>query len=252
MEEKFAITILNPKTKKLETFDQRTGELIVKEGDGALTLHYTTELGDAIANLVREGYTLKKIAEIEGMPPLHYIYSWRSGHPDFAKKMKDARKDRATWFHDEAVEVLKESATIEKDEVAREKFRFDSFLKLAERGAPEEYGAKPAGAIGGGAMTIVINTGINREQVIEVTGDEDGKEMRTNTNGEDGRQQTDYDGAIPSGVIGVDGPRDERLGAEVTDASRTPDLAGTAKYSKQESSKQEEGEESIEEGQQEK
>lgn len=243
MEEKYAMTILDKNTGKLVTRDTRTGEIIAEEGSTTPQFLYSLEMADAICNLVREGHTYKEIAAMNGMPPLHLIYSWRNAHPDFAKRLKDCRRDRATWFHDEAVTVIKDAATIEKDEVAREKFRFDGLMRLAEVGDADTYGKKGANHQGVGPTTIVINTGINREQIIEVQHEQ----IPSEEFGEDGRQQTDYDGGIPTGIT----PEAEsRIGAEIDDGEgdegsdeREPSTAG--EESEEESSEEENEKESF-------
>jgi len=123
---------------------------------------------------VREGKTLNEISEIEGMPPLHLMYNWRRFHPDFKKNLEIARKDRAEYYHDKAVEVLKGADGASKEEVPGHKLQFDGFLKLAERGNPEAFNAKPQVLQQSAAPAmIVINTGINREPTtIEVNNEE--------------------------------------------------------------------------------
>lgn len=211
MEKKFTMTLLNKETGQLETRDIRTGEIVATNGVLESSFIYSVEIGEAICNLVREGYTYQKISQTQGMPPLHMIYNWRNHHPDFAKKLSEARRDRANYFHDQAVQVIEDSATLDKDEVAREKFRFDGFLKLAERGNPEEYGAKTGNSGSTGPTTIVINTGVNRQEVIEIKG-----ERNEETEGTDGRQSTDHDGGISEGARAIEAEY-RGIGAEIDD-----------------------------------
>lgn len=230
MKETEVMTLLNKKTGKLETFNIHTGELVAKEGENLPTHIYSVEIADAICNLVREGRTYEEVSSMEGMPALHLIFKWRSTHPDFAKRLKDARRDRATLHHDKAVEVLKDSDTMDKDDVPVAKFRFDSYLKLAERGSPEEYGQshKQAPGSGGAATMIVINTGISREPVTiegvvhetedsnrERTGSESGRtfEVRSEASGEQqetgsaGRSEEGKEAGSPSQE---ESPREEK------------------------------------------
>lgn len=174
MEEKNTMTLLNKQTKALETYNIHTGELVATSGQLVRSFVYSLEIAEAICNLIREGKTLNDIALIEGMPQLHTMYQWRRYHPDFRKHMSDAKKDRAEYFHDKAVEALRDSAGASKEEVPGAKLQFDGFIKLAERGNPEEYNAKPQMLQQSAAPAmIVINTGINREPTtIEVNNEE--------------------------------------------------------------------------------
>jgi len=214
MESKYAMTILDKKTGKLVTYDQRTGEMVAQEGTQASRFQYSVEIGDAIANMITEGHTLKEIAALSGMPELYLIYNWKRYHPDFSDKLDRAKKDRATWFHDEAVQVLKDSGTLDKEEVAREKFRFDGFMKLAERNAPDEFGQKSPAAGFQGATTIVINTGIARKEVIQVEGNNH-EQIPNEEFSEDGRRTLDRDGSVSVGDYVPEA--DIRIGAEIGD-----------------------------------
>jgi len=159
------MTLLNKSSGRLETFNIHTGELVVSDGELVSKLLYTTELSDAICHLIREGLTLEKICKFRNMPPLHSIYAWKKAHPDFAKNMKAARKDRASYHHDKAIDILEDNDKIEKEDVPGLKFQFDSYMKLAERGSPDEYAAQPKQLAVQTPATIIINTGINREPV---------------------------------------------------------------------------------------
>jgi len=167
------MTLLNKQTGELETRNIHTGELVVTEGDLTSSHIYSVEICDAICNLIREGYTYTSASKAPGMPPLYLIYQWLNRHPEFKKKAADARRDRATFFHDEAVRELGETA--DREDVPVGKFKFDGYMKLAEKGNPDEYGQKTA-ALGQMAPTmIVINTGINRDEPITVEGVYDGQ-----------------------------------------------------------------------------
>jgi len=165
MKAKETMTLLNKSTGTLETFNIHTGELVVRDGELISTQLYTVELADAICNLVREGLTYEKISSIKDMPPRHLIFAWRNTHPDFARNLKNARRDRATYFNDKAIAVLEDSGKIDREDVPEAKFKFDSYMRLAERGSPDEYAAQPKTAMVQTPATIIINTGINRQPV---------------------------------------------------------------------------------------
>lgn len=171
MKESETMTLLNKQTGKLETFNIHTGELVTTEGDNLPTLMYSIQMAEAICNLVREGKTYEQIAQEPGMPGMHLIYRWRNHYPEFAVKLKEARKDRATLHHDRAIAILEEAGTIEKEDVPREKFRFDGYMKLAERGSPDEFGPQTKVSHENAAPTVImINTGIDRDQPVTIEG----------------------------------------------------------------------------------
>lgn len=233
MKESEVTVILNKRTKKLETFNIHTGELVAQEGELAPTTAYSLELAQAICNMVREGKTFLAISRTAGMPKLHQIYAWRQRHPDFAESLKQARKDRATYFHDKAVDVLEESDTIDKDEVSREKFRFDSFMKLAERGSPDEYAQQTKVHNTGAAPTmIVINTGIDREDPVTIDMEYlDGEQESTNV----GRQ--------------LGGPRKvTRIGAEVEESAGEGIVEGESRAVEEEGNQEESSKKENQEG----
>lgn len=208
MEVKNTITLLNKQTKALETFDMFTGELVSSSTELVPSFIYTVEMAQAICNLVREGHTLQEIAAMEGMPKLHAIYGWRSGHPDFKKALVEAKKDRAEYFHDKAVAALQSAEGAAKEEVPAAKLQFDGWLKLAEKGNPEEYNPKPQMLQGGAAPAmIVINTGINREPTtVEVINEE---RLCTNRETENTTESVVKEAEIGSGEV------EESLGAEI-------------------------------------
>jgi len=163
-------SFLNQKTGRFETYHLHTGELLRVDGEllDKNVFAYTVELSDAIAGLVREGHTYKKISEMDGMPSIHTLYVWRDAYPDFKKKIDSARKDRADRYYERAVEVLEDPHINTKDDVPAAKFRFDGYMKLAEKGNPSEYGQQTK-VIGDASapLQIIVQTGILREQLEE-------------------------------------------------------------------------------------
>lgn len=163
---KDTLTILNKTTKELETYNVHTGELVATSRSlvGSSQIVFDLGIAEHICMLIREGHTLRKISEMEGMPSYHVILSWRGQHPDFAKAMKTATSDRATVFHDKAVDVLEKEEYLDRDSLNNAKFKFDGFIRLAEKGNPNQYAAKPTTIVAGGSQspTIIVNTGIRR------------------------------------------------------------------------------------------
>lgn len=157
------VTIIN-EAGKLETIDLTTGESVV-QANLPVKFNYTIPLSEVICQHIREGKTLSQIASLEGMPNLNVLYRWRQMYPEFEDKVKAARRERAEIFHDKIVE-LAEREDIAKDDVPWKKTQIDTFKWLAEKNDPNSYG-KTQGGGGNSSVTIVIDTGINRN-VVEV------------------------------------------------------------------------------------
>lgn len=170
MEKKYLITNINPRTGKLETYDYRTGDLMGTEEGLTSKYVYTFALGQAICNLVREGKTIKWITQQDNMPAYSTVSNWRNLFPDFDAMMKQARRDRAEYYHDKAVEALEGAEGAGREELPAAKLQVEGFMKLAEKGNPEAFNPKQNVLQNANAPTmIVINTGINREPInIEV------------------------------------------------------------------------------------
>lgn len=164
---KDTLTILNKSSNELETYNVHTGELISTSSGlvGSNRIVFDLGIAETICTLIREGNTLDRISKMEGMPSYHVMMAWRNHHPDFAKAMEISRRDRATVYHDRAVDVLERDDYLDKESLNNAKFKFDSYMKLAEKGNPDRYAAKPTTVVAGGgqsAPTIIVNTGISR------------------------------------------------------------------------------------------
>jgi len=163
MEGKGTVTVLDPITRKLVTYDIHTGEEIAKEGVlvPKSNYQYTVQLAAGICSLVEQGYTTLAISKMENMPNLSLINAWKRAHPDFRKALEEAAADRAEFYHDRAAEEV--DKVEEKEDVYVGKFKFDSYMKLAEKNNPEKYGNQTKITGSGGPLQIIVNTGIVRE-----------------------------------------------------------------------------------------
>jgi len=189
-------SFLNQKTGRFETYNMHTGELLMCDGELLVKdeFAYTVELSDAIAGLVREGKTYKKIAEMVNMPSIHTLYAWKDAYPDFKKKLELARKDRADRYYDRAVEELENRDLATKDDVPLAKFKFDGYMKLAEKGNPADYGQQTK-VIGDAAapLQIIVQTGILRENIEPITVENEHEEVQDSV-GEQRRSGVEREG----------------------------------------------------------
>lgn len=150
------------------TYDAFTGELIQRSDQVPeyKRYKYSLEMAEVIYALVRQGYTLTKIGAMDGMPPASVIYRWSALHPDFHERLDMARTDRAEYFHDKVIECADAIETIDDSRVA--KVRMEAYKWAAERGNKERYSSSTKLDLQGESGIIVFDTGIRRDNPIEV------------------------------------------------------------------------------------
>lgn len=130
---------------------------------------YSDTTAKQICMLVTEGYSIKEVAKIKGMPPMHIIYSWTRSNKQFKEELHIARQDRAHFYHDHAVDVAME--TRRKLDVPVNKLKVDTLKWAAEKGNAGTYGSKTVHEGNPEApIQFIIDTGIKREP-IEVKSD---------------------------------------------------------------------------------
>jgi len=151
----------------LVVIDSQTGESLAESGPWVPKVIYPTysvELGDAICHHVREGMLYKSIIHKLGIKHIQTIYFWKSRYPDFAKNLKEARRDRADVYYDKVMEIADQDF-IEKEEVSGLKLKTELYKWGAEKANPE-YGSKVTASGPSGPMQIIIDTGIRRDEDI--------------------------------------------------------------------------------------
>ena len=132
-----------------------------------ITSRYRPDIGDAVCLLVRQGITLKEIAQRLPIKDVTTIYSWRSTPLDFREKLEQARKDAADNFIDKIQEIA-DANNLPKDEVPGARLRVDSYKWLAEKANPQKYSPKSViAADEDNPLQIVIDTGIKRDEPVE-------------------------------------------------------------------------------------
>lgn len=168
--QRYYLTRLNKQTNCLERVDMLTGEVMVlgnplRKSEEAIDhpSRYTLEVADAICQMIREGATLRKIAETQGFPSVPVIYRWKELHPDFGRRLDHAYRDQALYHIDKASEIAEEAVTLPKEDVPAYKLASDLHIKLAGRKDPGRWndnikisGDKDA------PLRILVDTGIRR------------------------------------------------------------------------------------------
>lgn len=189
---------INKTTGESEEVDTFTNEIVSK------TKAYTTldlELKKyevtpgvifQIAKLVTSGKTLKHIADMEGMPPLHILYAWKRNSDDFRTMVQEAEKDRAEIFHGKIMDAVDEIRTVDKSDIPGLKLYVDTLKYLAESDNPEKFKAKGKDEENRGSVTIQVNTGIDRT-VDSNTGMSDNVEVTDYKEVENGKVHKDQE-----------------------------------------------------------
>mgnify|MGYP006928163700 CR=1 FL=1 len=169
MNPKHLLTQLDPATKDLVTYDIRSGEVVSRNGrlEEKAKFVYSLQIADAVCFHLREGMPLTKISKLSRMPSVHVIYRWMDIHPDFKERIKRAKEGRGEYLRDKAEDVI--DRCVDNDSVKMAKLKFDSYMKLAEKDNPAQYGSTREGNGGGNApLQIIVQTGIMRDDPITV------------------------------------------------------------------------------------
>ena len=137
---------------------------------------YNKAQADIVCHKIVNGELLTDICKQPGMPNYATLTRWRMEHPDFSHLLEVARRARAEVFQDKAVQAVDEDklAVMTKDDIMATKLRVDTLKWAAEKNDPSRFGNKDSrGAQAGGALQIVVNTGINRDDSHESEADID-------------------------------------------------------------------------------
>lgn len=71
--------------------------------------HFNERLLSIICSYTLESYTLKRIASIEGMPPLNVIYYWTKRYPCLRKQVALCKAQRKKFKEEKNLERALES-----------------------------------------------------------------------------------------------------------------------------------------------
>lgn len=100
---------------------------------------YSQELADKICSLIAEGYSLRKICDMEGMPTKETVRVWLrdENKASFTAQYARARDEQADHYADEITEI---ADTEEDPQKAR--VRIDARKWVASKLKPKKYGDK--------------------------------------------------------------------------------------------------------------
>lgn len=139
---------------------------------------YTPELAAKICLLVGEGYSLKKIGAMDGMPSDVTILNWCNGlgideNIDFLSQYMRAKEDYAEHIAEEILQIADETSNdyiedktaptgykLNGEAIQRSRLRIDTRKWLAGKLKPKRYGDK-ALVENGGSVSIIVNKNVD-------------------------------------------------------------------------------------------
>jgi hypothetical protein len=117
---------------------------------------YTPELGATVCLLIAEGFSLRHIEKIEGMPGKSTVMKWCLNHDEFQKQYARAKEQQADAFAEEILEIADDASNdwmerlseenkkigwmLNGDHVQRSRLRIDSRKWLMGKMRPKKYG----------------------------------------------------------------------------------------------------------------
>lgn len=88
-------------------------------------------LMDLIVGMLRDGVSLPKICQIEGMPSLHMVYQWQDNHPGFKQALEQAKLIYGDLLWDQSLDEAMKAETA-KDTPAQ-KLKVETLMKHAAK-----------------------------------------------------------------------------------------------------------------------
>lgn len=114
---------------------------------------YSEEVCDAICDRIADGEFLRVICRSEGMPSWRTVYKWKDARPEFAEKLKAARKAGYDALAEDSLIMLDEKpertetqfgSKVDSGHVQWQKNRSDQRLKMLAKWDSGRYGDKVA------------------------------------------------------------------------------------------------------------
>ena len=106
-----------------------------------MTIEYTQELTDKIADMIACGKSLRQIGATEGMPSVDTLFRWLRQRDDFASICARARVAQAEFHHDEMQKIEDDVMSGAAEAQAASVVLGNKRWRM-ERMSPKVYGAK--------------------------------------------------------------------------------------------------------------
>lgn len=125
---------------------------------------YSFEMAEFIIGKIFDKQKLSDIAGQNGIPNLSTIFGWMRKQPDFKEAYEVALKAQAMLAAEDIIDMSRYVDGLTKDEVPAHKLKFDVLRFIAERNDKERYAQSPPKQEQNSGATIVINTGVRRNE----------------------------------------------------------------------------------------
>lgn len=147
----------------LESIDPTTGEVQVIEQERTVAVkipQYDLKTSELIEAMIIQGENLSSSCRRLGLPERTASY-WMRKNEDFKERIMAAREIKGFYFEDK-MEKLADSPGETREELAKSDFQFKAYDKLAGYHNKKVFGTKRVEQEHSGGMTLVIDTGIRR------------------------------------------------------------------------------------------
>lgn len=152
------VSFRNKETNQLQYIDLRTGKIheLYKpiSFDG-----FSNELADLICQSIREGKTVKA-ACTELKLDTSVLYAWLSVFPEFKGRYLEARKQRADFHMDRALDLSESAIGAHKNDIPGLKLAVETHKWAAEKSDPMRFAKPKEESDNVGAITINLVTGV--------------------------------------------------------------------------------------------
>ncbi len=134
-----------------------------------LKYRYSVTWGKLICQHLLDGkMTLRDICQLPGYPSIGVVSKWRIEHAELDDAIEMARKMRGERYEDMIHDMAVNEKVIDKEHVPGIKARFDMLKWLASVSNKEKYSPSQSSGKGEGGVTIILDTGIKRNEDIIV------------------------------------------------------------------------------------
>lgn len=118
-------------------------------------------LADKVCDLIMDGYSLRKIEAVDGMPKRLTILRWLRENKEFQTQYAHAREEQADFYAEEILDISDEKNAdvffdlktgelkVNGDAIQRARLRVDSRKWIASKLKPKKYGDSSSLKIGG-------------------------------------------------------------------------------------------------------
>lgn len=119
--------------------------------------NYTQELADEICAYIAEGYTLRRLCAMEGMPGIRTFFTWLRVHEEFAQQYARAKEESCDALFEEMLAIAEETPDVVSKThfkkcnaaVQAQRLRVDAIKWQLSKIKPKKYSEKQQHEVSG-------------------------------------------------------------------------------------------------------